>query len=847
MATEFPIDPEFNRFVGGEQEETPEEPVEVELDLDESEIEELPDGSAIVRMEGKGPMEDEDFYQNLADGDVIDSLDLGSMALRYIQLVEKDKEARKQRDKQYEEGIRRTGLGNDAPGGANFNGASKVVHPVMAEACVDFAARAFKELFPPDGPTRTQILGDVDEEKVAIAERKRDFMNWQLTDQVEEFADEQEQMLTQLPLGGSQYLKLWYDDKKKRPCAQFLPIDNVLLPFAAGSFYTAQRVTEVDDISDYEFKRRIDSGMYRDVSFIRATMDPEPTGAQKATNKIEGKSENDNEDGIRRVYHIYTWLELEDDPITKGESAPYILMIDDLDSEVVGLYRNWEEGDETVTKLDWIVEFKFIPWRGAYAVGLPHLIGGLSAAATGALRALLDSAHINNAATLLKLKGAKVSGQSQQVEVTQVAEIEAAPGVDDVRKLAMPMPFNPPSPVLFELLGWLTSAAKGVVTTSEEKIADVNANAPVGTTQALIEQGAAVFSSIHARLHKSQGRVLKILQRINRWYLEDMRRGEVVEDLEIKRDDFARSTDVIPVSDPHIFSETQRMAQTQAVMTIMEKNPDLFNRKAVVMRFLKQIKVPQINELMPDTPAPEKQDAANENVAMTIGQTAYAYPEQDHLGHIQAHLDYAKDPVFGGSPLIAPNYIPKAMEHIKQHLALWYLNRMNGYVQKSLGEKPEEYALLADPKPIDKIIGVAAQHVVMDTEQTLAGIMPVIQKMMQTMEQFKPKPEMTPDGQVLLQTSMAETERRKARDQAEMQLKGQELEVDIQMQMKKLQDEQALAMEELQLKLAIAQGDQEMKERIETARLTRDAARLRHDQDKTVMDFSTKGNQYGYQ
>jgi hypothetical protein len=217
MATEFPIDPEFNRFVGGEQEETPDEPVEVELDLDESEIEELPDGSAIVRMEGKGPMEDEDFYQNLADGDVIDSIDLGSMALRYIQLVEKDKEARKQRDKQYEDGIRRTGMGNDAPGGANFNGASKVVHPVMAESCVDFAARAFKELFPPDGPTRTQILGDVDEEKVAIAERKRDFMNWQLTDQIEEFADEQEQMLTQLPLGGSQYLKLWYDDKKKRP------------------------------------------------------------------------------------------------------------------------------------------------------------------------------------------------------------------------------------------------------------------------------------------------------------------------------------------------------------------------------------------------------------------------------------------------------------------------------------------------------------------------------------------------------------------------------------------------------------------------------------------------------
>ena len=204
-----------------------------------------------------------------------------------------------------------------APGGANFQGASKVVHPVMAEACVDFAARAIKELFPPDGPTRTKILGDIDDEKVAVAERKRDYMNWQLTEQIEEFCDEQEQMLTQLPLGGSQYLKIWYDEKKRRPCAQFLPIDNVLLPFATANFYTSPRVTEVDDISDWEFKSRIRSGLYRDTDFVRATMDPEPTGPQKATDKIEGRSPNDNEDGLRRVYHIYTWLEVENDPYTK--------------------------------------------------------------------------------------------------------------------------------------------------------------------------------------------------------------------------------------------------------------------------------------------------------------------------------------------------------------------------------------------------------------------------------------------------------------------------------------------------------------------------------------------------
>jgi hypothetical protein len=850
MATQFPIDPEFNRFIGGNPDQDVESGDEEEQQLvdmpemDDAELEELPDGSVVVTLDTKGPMEDEDFYQNLSDSDLIQDIDLGAMALRYIELVEKDKDARKQRDKQYEEGIKRTGMGNDAPGGANFNGASKVVHPVMAETCIDFAARAIKEMFPPDGPTKTKILGDVDEEKTAIAERKRDFMNWQLTEQIEEFRDEQEQMLTQLPLGGSQYLKLWYDEKKRRPCAQFLPIDNVLLPYAAGNFYTAERFTEVDDISDWDYKRRINSGLYRETSMTRATMDPEMTGSQKATNKVEGKSQNDNEDAVRRVYHIYTWLELDDDPVTKGEMAPYILMIDDLSTEVIGLYRNWEEGDDTYTKLDWVIEFKFIPWRGAYAVGLPQLIGGLSAALTGSLRALLDSAHINNAATLLKLKGGKISGQSQEIEVTQVVEIEGAPGVDDVRKMAMPMPFNPPSPVLFELLGWLTNAAKGVVTTAEEKIADVNSNTPVGTTQALIEQGAVVFSSIHARLHESQARVLKILSRINRWYLNDMQRGEVVEDLDIKREDFARVTDVIPVSDPHIFSETQRMAQTQAVMAIMKDNPELFNKKVVIQRFLKQIKVPGINEIMVDVPSPVKMDSANENVAMAIGQGAYAYPEQDHLGHIQAHLDFAKSPIFGGNPIIAPTYLPKAVEHIKQHIVLWYLSRMTGYVQKAMGQKLQDYDLQKDPKAVDKLFALASQHVEMDADETLKGIMPIIQQLVQNLQKFKPQPQMTPDTKVLLDTSMAETQRRAKRDEAEMGLKDKALAAKIEIDMAKLQQDQKEAMEDLQLKLAIAIGDRDMKERIETARLTRDAAKLNFEQVKAE---PTQGVNYGNQ
>jgi hypothetical protein len=843
MAEEFPIEQDYNRFVPGIEDEGQEEVPEEMPSLTEAEIEELPDGSAVVKMPVEGPMENEDFYRNLAEADDIDLYDLQKIALKYQDLIRKDKESRKKRDEQYEEGIRRTGMGNDAPGGASFTGASKVVHPIMAEACIDFASRAIKELFPPDGPTKTKIVGDVDDDKVLVAERKRDWMNWQLTEQIEEFRDEQEQMLTQLPLGGSQYLKLWYDERKKRPCAEFLPIDNVLLPFAAGNFYTAQRVTEIQDITQYEFKRRIAAGLYRDISLVRATAYPEETAPEKANLKVEGKDPDENEDGVRRVYHIYTFLEIPEDKYTKGEIAPYILMVDELDNEVVGLYRNWEENDESMTKLDWIVEFKFIPWRGAYAVGLPHLIGGLAAALTGALRALLDSAHINNAATLLKLKGAKVSGQSQQVEITQVSEIEAAPGVDDVRKLAMPMPFNPPSPVLYQLLGWLTGAAKGVVTTAEEKIADVGQNTPVGTTQALIEQGAVVFSSIHARLHESQGRVLKILGRINRWYLDDMKKSEIVADLDIAREDFARNTDVIPVSDPHIFSETQRMAQTQAVMAIMQQNPDLFNRRAVLSRFLKQIKVPGVNELMLDVPAPEKMDAANENVAMSIGQMAFAYPEQDHLAHIQSHLDFAKDPVFGGNPLIAPQFIPKAMEHVKQHIVLWYLNRSKGYVNKALGgQEHEDYGMVPNPKEIDQLYAMAAQHVNLDTQETLQGILPVIQQMVQAAQQYKPQPPLTPDAKVLLDTSMAETQRRAQRDQAEMEIKDRQMAAEAEREMARLENDYEIAMEEQKYKLAIAMGDLEMKERIETARLTRDAARLKFDQDKTAVEFTQKGS-----
>ena len=846
MATEMPIEQDYDRHIDGVPDLNDDGSMTVEIPQDMMEVEELEDGSVVVYSdEFEGPLEDEDFYQNLAE--VFDPYDLNTVAMRYLDLIGNDKMSREERDKQYEEGLKRTGLGKDAPGGANFLGASKVVHPVMAEACVDFASRAIKEMFPPDGPTRTKIMGKVDKTKIAIAERKRDYMNWQLTEQIEEFRDEQEQLLTQLPLGGSQYMKMWYDDDKKRPCAEFVPIDNVYIPYACANFYTAQRVTEVNTITSWEFENRVRSGLYRDINLVRATAEPEKSYAEKANAKIEGKKFQENDDGVRNVYHIYTWLEQEEDKRSKGKSAPYIMMIDELDQKVVGLYRNWEEGDETFTKLDWLVEYKFIPWRGAYAIGLPHLIGGLSAALTGSLRALLDSAHINNSATMLKIKGARMSGQTQQVEVTQVAEIEGAPGVDDVRKIAMPMPFNPPSQVLFNLLGWLTDAAKGVVSTSEEKIADATNNMPVGTAQALIEQGAHVYSAIHARLHESQGRMLKVLARLNRWYLPEQKKGEVVVDLDVHQDDFKRNTDVIPVSDPHIFSETQRLAQTQSVMAIMAQYPQQFQTKKVIERFLKQQKIPEINELLIMEPDDDMIDASQENIMLMNGQPAKAYDEQDHLAHIQTHMDFYQDPIFGGAnPLIMPSLLQPMVEHMQEHLGKWYQQRMNEYVQGALKNHKVDYDNAEQTHKVDKLYALAAQHVKQDSQLTFQYIMPIFQQMMQQIQQLKQQaqPPMDADAQALVQTSMAETQRRAQRDQMDLQLEQAKLTANQAMDQAKLKSEQDKFYADKQMEVALNAENNVTRERIESAKISHNSDKLQHEQVKTALDLENQAQNF---
>ena len=782
------------------------ETIELPDDEDDSVID-TEDGGAIVRMDdGEGDARSDDFYANLAE--TMSESELSEIARTYLDVVGKDRQARKKRDEQYEEGLRRTGLGDDAPGGAQFQGATKVVHPMLTEACVDFAARAIKELFPPNGPVKDFIPGEPSGDKIKKAKRKTQFMNWQLTTQSPEFRAELEQLLTQVPLGGAQYMKVTWNEPRNRPDFLFVAIDDMYLPFAATNFYSAQRKTHVQYLTQLDYQRRVKQGMYRDVDLAPVSMEPEFSSAEKANMKIEGRDESSyNEDGLRTVYEIYVISDIEGD-----EPLPYIVTVDKTTSKVLAIYRNWDELDDAQEELQWFVEFPFVPWRGAYPIGLPHMVGGLSAAATGALRALLDAAHISNSQTMLKLKGGSKGGQSLEIQPTQVMEIEGGMAADDIRKLIMPLPYSPPNPVLFSLLGFLVDAGKGVIRTTMEDIADGNPNAPVGTTLAKLEQGMVVFSAIHARMHNSMAKLLGILHRLNAMYLDDVDTEEEVGEELASRQDFEGPLDVVPVSDPNIFSEAQRFAQVQAVAQRSAALPQLYNQRKVEERILETLKIPNAKDLLNPALEPKEQNAVNENVAATMARPIVAFPEQDHIAHLKTHLAYLMNPALGMNPLIAPTFIPAILNHLKEHIALWYATSVFDLGSEATGtDIGEMLKEIRDPEAkqaFDAMLAEASQTVAAQAAEVFASLPPVIAQAQQIMQQFAPQAPVDPNVQLAQQQIQAQAQRdqqRSAIDAQKLQLTAQDAQQKAQMDAAKLQ----LDAQQMQQRMAADQQRQE--------------------------------------
>lgn len=759
----------------------------VTLPDDDLEVEDTEDGGAVIRMKNESDVADKKAHF----ANIVDEVDPGMLSDAVVDLldkIERDKDAREKRDKLYEEGLRRTGLGDDAPGGAQFSGANKVVHPMLVEACVDFSARFMKEVFPPSGPVKSKIMGEIEPEKLEKARRKADFMNWQTTQQMPELRGELEQLSTQLPLGGGQYLKLMWSPQWKRPTAEFIAIDDIYLPFAATNFYSAERKTHVQYVTKSEYNRRVKAGMYAEVD-LGSPDQIEFSKATRANDKIEGREDTSyNEDGLRTIFEIYTHLDFGDG------MEPYIISIDKSTRKALALYRNWEPEDDRRKELDWIVEFPFVPWRGAYPIGLTHMIGGLSGAATGALRALLDSAHIQNIPTLLKLKGGP-GGQTINVQPTELVEIEGGALVDDIRKLAMPLPFNGPSPTLFQLLGFLVDAGKGVVQTSFEKLSDQNPNAPVGTTLALIEQGMVVFSSIHMRLHNSMERVFRILHRINSAYLTEEDIEAMENGLDVKPEDFDGPMDVVPVSDPAIFSEAQRFAQVQAVQARAAAMPQMYDLRKVEEMFLRNLKLSPDDVLQPQ-PGQDDVDPVSENVAASMGRPVYVLPKQDHVAHIQTHLAFLKSPMFGMNPAIVKSYLYPMAQHLRDHLLNFYLTQAHEAVQRAERER-----LITDDAEQQVKVIIRVQQII---EQQLAQFAQELAKIDEMAQQFAPQPPQMPQdnsmqiAQLNAQVQQLALQQRAQTDQARLQLDQQKTAQKAQADAAALADKQQARAEQFQ-------------------------------------------------
>lgn len=762
----------------------------MEFDAPDKDVTETDDGGAIVKMgDDPGVEETYEFYDNIVEAVPEDVLT--RFAIDMHDSIERDKKARSRRDKEYAEAIKRTGLGGEAPGGAEFSGASRAVHPMLTESSVDYSSRAIKELMPPDGPVKSYIPGEnVSPDRLQKADRVKNYMNWQFLKQMREFRPELEQLLPQLALSGSQYIRLTPDwsKKKTRPIPQYVPQDQISIPYSASNFYTALRQTYHEPITKMEFEDRVRDGMYRDIMPLVNAQMPVQTEAAKATDKVEGKSDNDfyNEDGVRVVHEVNCYANFDKD-FKDGHTAadgadegllPYLVSIDDATKKIVSIIRNWEQDDQYQERMQWMVEFSFIPWRGAYSIGLGQMIGSLSGAATGALRALLDSALVNNIPTAIRLKGSNFMGQTKtEIQATQIAELDGGIAGDDIRKLLMPLPFNPPSPVLFQLLGFCVDAGKGVVRTTFEQLTDQNPNMPVGTTLAMIEEGMQVMSAIHLRSYHAMTMVIDILYRINKMYVTDEEMKDELGELIAYRSDFQGPMDVVPTADPQVFSDVQRLAQLQIVADRAAAMPDLYNKRIVEKRLLERTKIPNPDELLIPEDKPENQNAVNENAAMSLGRPVAAFPEQEHLAHLQIHLDYLSSDIFGQNPIIAPALMPAMMSHVKEHLVLWYVNSNYELIMKA-AETDEDgmREIMEDQSPearaeLNKTLAAASPTVMERAAEIMEGIPPIVQQTLQAMQQFAPQPPPIPVDP----NQAAETERKTADDQQKSEIKRIEI------------------------------------------------------------------------
>lgn len=777
----------------------------------EDKIVENDDGSADIVDKNDGDDEasgDDDFYtENLVIE--LDEDERENIAIEYVRLIKRDKDARLKHDEQCKKALESTGLTGEAV--PAFSGGSVLIHPILAKTSVEFASHAIKEIFPSEGPVRTSIIGKPTRKKTEKAERKRRHMNWQLTRQMPEYQANLEKMLPMQALCGSQYLLMYWWARGKRPKSEYISADKIYLPYHASSFYSSQRMTHEEEMSDMEYDMRVTSKRYNDTDEVSIEEGEQNLGGtpdvgdvsktERATRKIEGKNPED-EDGeeVRVVFNVYCHMKI-DDPQAKGDYAPYIMTINKTTQRMIALYRNWRFEDETKETMHWIIEWPMIPWGNSiYSIGAGHLVGQLARGAGGALRCLLDSGLANTTPTGLKIKSAGLSGQAQPLQIGSLNEIKTNAGLDDIRKSIMSMPFNPPSNVLFQLLGFLVNAAEDTLRSTVAETADQTSNTPVGTQLSRIEQGMIVFSAIHKRLHEAQRRTLEVLHRLNSMYLETEEKPDDVNDSSedeplAYKEDYEGPMDVAPVSDPNIFSEQQRFAQNSMILQLSESAPQIYDQKAVHRRLLQSAKIQGIDELIPDPNAPHDENPAAENMKMGMGQPAHAMPMQDHLAHLQTHLDFWQSPAYGQNPAIMPSLAPQLLQHLIQHLIMNYGELMQQHLKKAI--QPDFDGDISDLigddgealRELSQAIAAASPVVTKQSADLFQKALPIIQKLQQYVQSIK-QPQPLDPSQAAIQTEQMRSQTQIQKAQMEIQAETQQSQAANQTEQQKLQGQQ---------------------------------------------------------
>jgi hypothetical protein len=633
-----------------------------------TELTENEDGSVDINFDPKKNLSaGTEFGANLAE--VIDEQDLGRLGSELYQDTQSYKDSRADWEKAYTQGLDLLGFKYESRT-EPFQGASSATHPVLAEAVTQFQALAYKELLPAEGPVRTQVIGLDTPEIQDQADRVSEFMNYQIMDIMKEYEPEFDQMLFYLPLSGSTFKKVYYDETLGRAVSKFIQAQDIIVPYTANSIDDAESVVHVIKISENELRKQQVSGFYRDIELEASDELTQDNDVKSKERQLEGVTMSGQTEGVFTLLECHVNLDLEGfedmNPQTgepTGIKLPYIVTIEEGSREVLSIRRNYLQNDPLKKKVNYFVHFKFLPGFGFYGNGLIQMIGGLSRTATQALRQLLDAGTLSNLPAGFKQRGIRIRDDAQSIQPGEWRDVDAPGG--NLRDAFMTLPYKEPSQTLLQLMGVVVQAGQRFASIADMQVGDGNQQAAVGTTVALLERGSRTMSAIHKRIYSSMKEEFKLLANVFKLYLPPEYPYDVVGGQRtIKQADFDDKVDIIPVADPNIFSQTQRISIAQTELQLAMANPGIHNMYEVYRNMYSALGVRDVDRILlkPDQPTPK--DPALEHIDALAGKPFQAFPGQDHRAHITAHLNFMATNMARNAPVIMASLEKNCFEHI---------------------------------------------------------------------------------------------------------------------------------------------------------------------------------------